>query len=592
MFTPDDSREPVLYRKTPGGAGTTRAHTGTRITQTGKKTFAFIPSPTKILLTRRPVFPHRASWGAPSPIPECTPTFCACALGSIMGDMVDGKTETTVAVSPSKSPTSFFDKIEVLNEKVAGHENEIKIVLQRLDALEAAAAKTAEAERLRLIASEPSECLKSVGIRTWEEACKVLTVSCFCFTANTILLLGRNIGATMLLTGLSADALPYVMVLVGAFILVIMPLTAYLVSQSSSNTVLTGMTFVMIGILTGFLFMFQTGVAEEYPKIVYPMFFVVEEVVDSVLMVLFWQIGMLCFTKDEAKRLIGIVNMGAALANLANGVTVAVLIHYFSAFAILPAQMVLLLLQLIPNFICRRWIPDTETKHAESKPIVNQGDGAASSAASETRDDSAWYMNPFTQLIGLWQFATVLTFSCIEFQYNATLAHFLDANGIAQVTANLASVASIGQTFVNLLITPFLLQVAGTWAALLVTPIAYVAGEFGIMTDQTVRMVFICRSMDFIFRYTVSDNTKQILYKSVPPHQLIDARAFTDGSIKKLAPMLLGGILIVVQGITGLGAYELVFPMAVFGVGASGGLIPLVLYLAKVSEAQPNPELL
>ena len=38
-------------------------------------------------------------------------------------------------------------------------------------------------------------------------------------------------------------------------------------------------------------------------------------------------------------------------------------------------------------------------------------------------------MNAFTQLIGLRQFATVLTFSCIEFQYNATLAHFLDANG-------------------------------------------------------------------------------------------------------------------------------------------------------------------
>jgi ATP:ADP antiporter, AAA family len=434
-------------------------------------------------------------------------------------------------------------------------------------------------------------CLKSIGIRTWEEASKVWTVSCFCFTANTILLLGRNIGATMLLTGLSADALPYVMVLVGAFILVSMPLTAYLVSKSSSNTVLTGMTFVMIVVLTAFLFMFTTGVAEKYPKIVYPMFFVVEEVVDSVLMVLFWQIGMLCFTKDEAKRLIGIVNMGAALANLANGVTVAVLIHYFSAFAILPAQMVLLLLQLIPNFICRRWIPDTETKDGVSKPNANQGDRAASSAAPETRDDRAWYMNPFTQLIGLWQFATVLTFSCIEFQYNATLAHFLDANGIAQVTANLASVASIGQTFVNLLITPFLLQVAGTWAALLVTPAAYVLGEFGIMSDQTVRMVFICRSMDFIFRYTVSDNTKQILYKSVPPHQLIDARAFTDGSIKKLAPMLLGGILIVVQGITHLGAYELVFPLAVFAMGLSAGLVPLVLYLAQMSEEQPNQEL-
>ena len=47
-----------------------------------------------------------------------------------------------------------------------------------------------------------------------------------------------------------------------------------------------------------------------------------------VVQVLFWQIGMLCFTAEEAKRLIGIVNMGAAAANLANGLTVALLIKY------------------------------------------------------------------------------------------------------------------------------------------------------------------------------------------------------------------------------------------------------------------------
>ena len=63
MFTPDDSREPVLYRKTPGGAGTTRAHTGTRITQTGKKTLAFIPSPTNLLFVHVGPFSHTGQLG-------------------------------------------------------------------------------------------------------------------------------------------------------------------------------------------------------------------------------------------------------------------------------------------------------------------------------------------------------------------------------------------------------------------------------------------------------------------------------------------------------------------------------------------------
>ena len=70
----------------------------------------------------------------------------------------------------------------------------------------------------------------------------------------------------------------------------------------------------------------------------------------------------------------------------------------------------------------------------------------------------------------------------------------------AQVTANLASVASVGQTMVNLLLTPFLLRVLGVSAALLVTPTAYIAGESLIMSAQTVTTVFVCRSMDFIFR--------------------------------------------------------------------------------------------
>ena len=100
------------------------------------------------------------------------------------------------------------------------------------------------------------KCLGSLGIETWDEACKVLTVSSFCFTANTVLLLGRNIGATMLLTGLGADALPYCMVLVGVFIMAIMPLVASLATRYSSRAVLVGTTWVMIGTLSAFGFCF------------------------------------------------------------------------------------------------------------------------------------------------------------------------------------------------------------------------------------------------------------------------------------------------------------------------------------------------
>ena len=118
-----------------------------------------------------------------------------------------------------------------------------------------------------------------------------------------------------------------------------------------------------------------------------------------------------------------------------------------------------------------------------------------------------------------------------------TTCQVLDADGIAQVTANLASVASVGQTLVNLFITPFLLQVTrclvfsastsllthllqpastlidflvppllpqrlGVWAALLVTPGAYVLGEAMVMSSQVRQLISTLRASSLVLTPT------------------------------------------------------------------------------------------
>ena len=56
------------------------------------------------------------------------------------------------------------------------------------------------------------------------------------------------------------------------------------------------------------------------------------------------------------------------------------------------------------------------------------------------------------------------------------------------------------------------------------------------MFSQTVATVFAARSMDFIFRYTISDGVKQILYKSVPPDELIEVRPYASMPCMPCAP--------------------------------------------------------
>ena len=72
------------------------------------------------------------------------------------------------------------------------------------------------------------------------------------------------------------------------------------------------------------------------------------------------------------------------------------------------------------------------------------------------------------------------------------------------MTANLASLAGIGQIVANLVLTPLLLQRAGVAVALLVTPAAYAVGQALVLSSQSVDAVFVARVLDFVLRYTVN----------------------------------------------------------------------------------------
>ena len=86
--------------------------------------------------------------------------------------------------------------------------------------------------------------------------------------------------------------------------------------------------------------------------------------------------------------------------------------------------------------------------------------------------------------------------------------------------------------------------------------------------------------------------TPPIAARRAPPRASCLARAFIDGTIKKLGPSALGGVLIVVQSTFGLGAYELVGPMAFYLLVCSFGLMPIVLHLAEMSRQRSESSLM
>lgn len=481
----------------------------------------------------------------------------------------------------------------------------------------------------------------------------MFTLCGFCFLENTILLLGRNIGTTMLLQGLGATAMPYVLIAVGVIVLTVSPIFSKYGETRRATDVMSALSLLAIAIVSSFGALFYLDIAPRYPRVLYPIFYVLEEVLVTLMMLTFWQIAMLSLTKDEAKRLIGLVSMGAALGSLCNGIIVGVIVRYApgGSYAIAPLQCVLILLKLLPNArVAQHYLPrqlkrsnsvaamnrlkNEEDKLAASPgpqpqeeeesqdwspasrrptataPMAEEAPAAApatpppsppspaadGATAAELRGGSMvqpssepWWKNPTTRLLAQWAFFIVIVFVCIEFQYNAVVAASMGADGIAEINGMLASFAGIGQTFSNLLLTPFLLQMrGGVGYALLVTPLAAMCGEVLLVSFQSVPTAFIVRSFDFIFRYTINDSAKNIIFQSLPPRDLLDARAFIDGTLKKGSPALVGLLLIGAQHLfdADAGAEVLVRPLGICLLVWICVLLPLTAKLARQHAKQ------
>ena len=366
-------------------------------------------------------------------------------------------------------------------------------------------------------AAHPCEKLRrwlSSTVHSREEALKLGVIASFCFTANTILLLGRNIGATMVLSALGASAMPWCMIVVGGAVFVASPLFSRLSAHYSPTSIMAGLTFGTLCLFLSFAALFYSGLAARFPYAVYPAFFTCEEVLVTLQILTFWQIAMLSFSPHEAKRLIGIVNLGASLANIANGFIVGLVLKFSPRGAkdIIVFQCMLLAVQLLPNAAAASYMPASSSSSSSSSKGSSSEAKKAETTSADAEQPAEWWNHPIVRLTSFWAAAITLLFSCIEFQYNAVLAITEDAEGIAQITANLASFAGVGQAAVNLFLTPTLLQMpprrglSGVGFALLVTPIAYAVGEVIILCRQSVATVFAARLLDFLFRYTINDS--------------------------------------------------------------------------------------
>jgi AAA family ATP:ADP antiporter len=123
----------------------------------------------------------------------------------------------------------------------------------------------------------------------------------------------------------------------------------------------------------------------------------------------------------------------------------------------------------------------------------------------------------------------------MDFQFSATVSHYLDGKAIGEQLASVFLVTNVLSLAVQLLLTRFVMQELGIRAALSVLPLVVlvVAGGFGLMP-----LLWVGSSMsiaDNALNYSMNQSAKESLYVPTSASEKYRAKAFIDIFVQRSA---------------------------------------------------------
>ena len=255
----------------------------------------------------------------------------------------------------------------------------------------------------------------------------------------------------------------------------------------------------------------------------------------------YYLIASTIFDARQAKRILGLVGVGGALAYIMGGV---VLVPFIRLLATLPgeanygSQAVIVLvavLLVVQAGVIRRLRPYM-TRTAAPQPQAEQ----------PTRRQLTFdpYLIAITLIVA--SFIMVATSVDVQFQAQGNIAFAGDADAFTEYRGYY-SLATGGLQLVMRLfvVTPLLLNV-GLLAGLIVTPITMVVTTAAFLWRPNLITASLMKGGDQGTRYTINETATELLWVPIPPEQRLAAKPFISGTV-----------IAVTQGITGISLFFL-----------------------------------
>jgi AAA family ATP:ADP antiporter len=366
-----------------------------------------------------------------------------------------------------------------------------------------------------------------------EEALTGFLMFSYSFLAMTSYNAIKPLTRSQFIAKLGADNLPYVLLVAGFIIGILMTGYAWLMARLPRRWALP-ITQVGMGVLLlVFWVLFQN------PAAWVPVAFYLAGLILGVLLISqFWTLANLVYDPRQAKRLFGFIGGGAPLGGIAgNALAVAAPTLLGSATnLLLPAGVLMFVCALVVSYVIGR-----ESVRPESSLAGKEEKGVSAAEAFQLLRSSK-----HLQIIALVIAFASIGAAIIEQQLNmAAAATKGDTNALTSFLGTVGLWMSTIGFVVQVWLTSKIHRYLGIGFALMVLPVSLGSTGVIMLLNGALWAPSLARVLDQSLRYTVDKTTREILFLPLPGDIKLKAKSFVDVTVDRGAKAA-GALLLLV----------------------------------------------
>ena len=237
---------------------------------------------------------------------------------------------------------------------------------------------------------------------------------------------------------------------------------------------------------------------------------------------------------DESKRLYGLVGLGGVSGGVLGTTVVSTLIASVSVAAWLWICFGLGIVIFLVAFAAGRLVEDRVSRGEAMQEDLPERKPEGRVSPFVEGFQVVFRSKYFLSIAGIVGFYEIVS-TMMDYQFTSTVAHYLDDPEIGKQFSTVFAITNSVSLFVQLFLTSFIMTRFGVGVALLVLPIAALAGSTLYMALPVLWVGSLLNTVDNGFSYSINQSAKEALYVPTSVGEKYRAKAFVDMFVQRFA---------------------------------------------------------